>query len=103
MQNVRALPGAQHRAQTVWVTQINAEALVRLLYPPRGRRSGIVVGGEPDRPHLLAFCGIGVHNGRYTPTLHLQSTDNEMIHARNASPAAMHSYASGSNVRYYPT
>jgi hypothetical protein len=30
-------------------------------------------------------------------------TDHELIPARNASLAAMHGSASGSNVRYYPT
>jgi hypothetical protein len=33
----------------------------------------------------------------------LQSTDHELIPARNASLAAMQGSASGSNVRYYPT
>jgi hypothetical protein len=31
------------------------------------------------------------------------STDHELIPARNASLAAVHGSASGSNVRYYPT
>jgi hypothetical protein len=33
----------------------------------------------------------------------LQSTDHEVIVARNASLVAMHGSASGSNIRYYPT
>jgi hypothetical protein len=38
-----------------------------------------------------------------TSTFRLQSTDHELIPARNESLAAMHGSASGSNVRYYPT
>jgi predicted aconitase len=37
------------------------------------------------------------------PELDVQSTDHELIPARNASLAAMQGSASGSNVRYYLT
>jgi hypothetical protein len=33
----------------------------------------------------------------------LQSTDHELVPARNASLAAMQGFANGSNVLYYPT
>jgi hypothetical protein len=36
-------------------------------------------------------------------TTEVQSTDHELIAARNASLAAMHGSANESNVRYYPT
>jgi hypothetical protein len=39
----------------------------------------------------------------YFPTGLVQSTDHELIPARNASLSAMQGSASGSNVRYYPT
>jgi hypothetical protein len=35
--------------------------------------------------------------------MELQSTDHELIPARNASLEAMQGSASGINVRYYPT
>jgi hypothetical protein len=49
-----------------------------------------------------APCSLA-HIDRVSDVLSLQSTDHELISARNVSLAAMHGSAGGSNVRYYPT
>jgi hypothetical protein len=73
-----------------------------------------VLRGVTQSPHTPAFVVLAIRQ-IWRTTLHyaehltvgctskLQSTDHELIPARNASLAAMQSYASGSNVRYYPT
>jgi hypothetical protein len=68
-----------------------------------------VFGGTPRDRHRLSRLGslrfssgnkIGVTSDC---TVHIHTTDHELIPARSASLAAMQGSASGSNVRYYPT
>jgi hypothetical protein len=47
---------------------------------------------DPARQYVLARI-----------KLYIQSTDHELIPARNAGLATVQGSASGSNVRYYPT
>jgi hypothetical protein len=53
-----------------------------------------------SKPKIIEICNDGSYCAREKQ---LQSTDHELIPARNASLAAVQGSASGSSVRYYPT
>jgi hypothetical protein len=68
-----------------------------------GPPAGVALGGEGlTTPYLTNGRVTKCYTGPQTWSDLLQSTDHELIPARNASLVAMQGSASGSN-RYYPT